>query len=159
MQVCNNSSNNNPIFCKHFIDLQSHDTILSQKKVFFSKNPIVMVSFIVQIAHEPWHSEDKTHDFVLKQNECSKMLNNKGWIFMFSLSTNKCYNGWKKIIDFLNSSCWNKVINIGIFTSHQSCLFWCLCNPMSHQFRVNLRSNYVEYTNFYIRGKILPLWT
>jgi hypothetical protein len=114
-----------------------------------------MVSFIVQIAHEPWHSEDKTHDFVFKQNECCKMLNKKRWICMLSLSTNKCYNGWKKLIDFLNLSCWSKVINIGILTSHQSCLFWYRCNLMSHHFRVNLRSNYVEYTNFYIRGKII----
>lgn len=110
----------------------------------------------VQIAqYEPWHSEDKTHDFVSKQNECSKMLNNKGWICMFNHSTNKSYNGWKKLVDFFNSSCWNKVISIGIVTSHQSCLFWCRHNPMSHQFKVNLRSNYVEYTNFCIRGKII----
>jgi hypothetical protein len=60
-----------------------------------------MGAIIVQIAqHEPWHSEDKTHDFVFFLNECSKMLNNKGWICMFNLSTNKCYNEWKKLVDF-----------------------------------------------------------
>ncbi len=37
--------------------------------------------------------------WILKQNECFKMLNNERGICMFMFSTNKCYNEWFKSIE------------------------------------------------------------
>jgi len=42
----------------------------------------------------PQQDHDLVLSYVLKQNECFEILNNKRWICIFNPSTDKCKNGW-----------------------------------------------------------------
>jgi hypothetical protein len=51
----------------------------------------------------------------------------------------------------------NKVINVSLVMSCQSCQFRHWHKPLSCQSRVNLRWSYTKYNNFCIKGKIITL--